>query len=77
MKLLLQTLALAAGLSGIAIVRVGFLGEHLGRGRFLSHVQLHPEPPQWYHRFLTVAVGAIVIFVASTALTLLWIAPAR
>jgi hypothetical protein len=70
-RLLLEAIALVAGLSGIAIVRVGFFGEYLGRGRFVSRVQVHPEPPQWYHRFLTVALGAIVVFVASAAFTML------
>lgn len=71
MKLLLEAIALVAGLSGIAIVRVGFFGEFLGRGRFVSWVKIHGEPPRWYHRLLTVALGAIVVFVASTAFTLL------
>lgn len=76
MRLLFEAIALVAGLSGIAIVRVGFFGEYLGRGRFVSRVQVHPEPPQWYHRLLTVLLGAIVIFVASAAFTML-IQPAR
>ncbi|HTZ72422.1 MAG TPA: hypothetical protein VMB47_00745 [Candidatus Aquilonibacter sp.] len=72
MKLFLEVLALVAGLSGIAIVRVGFFGRYLGRGRFVSHVAVHPEPPQWYHRAITVALGAIVIFVASAVFTMLF-----
>jgi hypothetical protein len=75
-RLLLEAIALVAGLSGIAIVRVGFFGEHLGRGWFVSHVQMHPQPPQWYHRLVTVALGAMVIFVASAAFTML-VQPAR
>jgi len=71
-RLLLEGLALIAGLSGIAIVRLGFFGEHLGRGRFVSRIAAHPEPPEWYHRFFTVAVGAVVIFIAAAAFTLLW-----
>jgi hypothetical protein len=70
-KLLLEAIALLAGLSGMAIVRVGFFGEHLGRGWFVSHVGIHPEPPQWYHRAVTITLGALVIFVASAAFTLL------
>lgn len=71
MKLLLEALALVAGLSGIAIVRVGFFGEYLGRGRFVSWVKIHGETPQWYHRMVTVTLGAIVIFIAATAFTML------
>lgn len=71
MKLLLEIVAIMAALVGMGIVRAGFFGEYLGRAWLASHVRFHPDPPQWYHRLMTVALGAIVIFAASAAFTLL------
>ncbi|HTV60436.1 MAG TPA: hypothetical protein VMJ93_16305 [Verrucomicrobiae bacterium] len=71
MKLFLEIIAIVAALFGMGIVRAGFFGEYLGRAWMASHVRFHPDAPQWYHRLLTVALGALVIFVASAAFTLL------
>lgn len=77
MKLLLEVIAVLVAIFGMRQVRAGFLGEHLGRGRFVSHVQAHPEEPKWHHRALTAGLGALVILLAAAAFTLLWVGPAR
>jgi len=68
-----MALSVVAAFLGMAIVRAGFFGEYLGHGRFASFLKVHPNPPEWYHRTATVALGAIVILFSSALFTLLWV----
>jgi len=56
---------------GIACVRVGLIGKHLGRAKMVSYVKKHPEEPQVYHRQITVGVGALLILIGIGFLVLL------
>jgi hypothetical protein len=72
----METLAIAA-LSGfvifigIACVRVGLVGQHLGGARLVSYVKKYPQEPQAYHRRITAGVGAVLILIGVGFLFLL------
>lgn len=54
---------------GVAIVRVGLIGKHLGSARLVSFVKKYPEAPQPRHRQITVGIGvALLLFGAGLAI---------
>ena len=56
---------------GIARVRVGLIGQHLGGAKLVSYVKKYPEVPQLHHRRITVGVGAVIILIGVGFLFLL------
>jgi UDP-N-acetylmuramyl pentapeptide phosphotransferase/UDP-N-acetylglucosamine-1-phosphate transferase len=57
---------------GIACVRVGLIGPHLGGAKLVSYVKKYPEEPQLHHRRITVGVGAVAILIGVGFLFLLF-----
>jgi hypothetical protein len=58
-------------LIGIACVRVGLIGQHLGGLKLVSYVKKYREEPQLRHRRITVGVGATLILIGVGFLFLL------
>ena len=56
---------------GIACVRVGLIGQHLGGAKLVSYVKKYRQEPQLHHRRITVGVGAVLILIGVGFLFLL------
>ena len=52
-------------LGGLAIVRVGLVGQHLERFRLVSYVKKNDEKPELYHRYITVGLGLIPLLIGT------------
>ena len=46
---------------GLAIVRVGFVGQHLDQLRMVSYVKKCSHEPRWYHRCITIGIGVVSV----------------
>jgi len=61
LDLILLSLSLFLIALGIAVIRVGLIGEHLGRLRLVSFVKKYPDAPRSHHRMITAGLGAIFV----------------
>ncbi len=57
--ILLASLVLVA--LGVAIIRVGLIGQYLGGLRLVSFVKKYPENPRLHHRIITTGIGMVSV----------------
>ena len=50
---------------GLALVRVGFVGQHLDQLRMVSYVKKCSYEPRWYHRCITVGIGVVSVLLGT------------
>jgi hypothetical protein len=50
---------------GLAVVRVGLLGQHVDRFRLVSYAKNDNEPPKLHHRYITVGLGFIALLLGT------------
>ncbi len=50
---------------GLAIIRVGFVGQHLDQLRMVSYIKKCSYEPRWYHRCITIGIGVVSVLLGT------------
>jgi hypothetical protein len=53
-------------LFGLAIIRVGFVGQYLDQLRMVSYVKKCSYERRWYHRCITIGIGIVSILLGTS-----------
>jgi hypothetical protein len=53
-------------LFGLAIIRVGFVGQYLDQLRMVSYVKKCSYEPRWYHRCITIGIGIVSVLLGTS-----------
>jgi hypothetical protein len=51
---------------GLAIIRVGFVGQYLDQLRMVSYVKKCNYEPRWYHRCITTGIGIVFVLLGTS-----------
>ena len=51
---------------GLAIIRVGMIGQYLDHLRMVSYVKQCSYEPRWYHRCITIGIGIISVLLGTS-----------
>jgi hypothetical protein len=55
---------------GLAIIRVGLVGQHLDQLRMVSYVKKCSYEPRWHHRCITIGIGIVSVLLGASGFIL-------
>jgi hypothetical protein len=72
--LILLGLSVVINFLGLAIIRVGLVGQHLDHLRMVSYVKKCSKEPRWYHRCITIGIGVVSVLLGTSVFVFVVIA---